>query len=61
MVTQMVEAVRRYTAKQGRPVALVYNPLNYGVHPYHDIGMPGTVIIAQEVAKEIMINVMLGP
>jgi len=60
MVTQIVEAVRRYTAKKGKPVNLTFNPLNYGAHPYHHIGMPGTVIIPQDIVKEILIYVMLG-
>jgi len=60
MVTQIAEAVRRYTAKQGRAVNLAFNPLNYGAHPYHHIGMPGTVIIPQEVVRETLIYVMLG-
>jgi len=32
----------------------------YGAHPYHHLGMPGTVILRDEVAKEVMIDVMLG-
>ena len=60
MVTQICEAVRRYTAKKKRPVNLAFNPLNYGAHPYHHIGMPGTVIIPQDVVKETLIYVMLG-
>ncbi len=60
MVTQICEAVRRYTAKQGRPVNLALPPLNYGGHPYHHIGMPGTVIMPEEVVRETLINVMLG-
>jgi len=60
MVTQIAEAVRRYTAKQGRPVNLALPPLLYGAHPYHHIGMPGTVIMPQDVVKETLIYVMLG-
>lgn len=60
MVTQIVEAVRRYTAKKGKPVNLAFNPLNYGAHPYHHIGMPGTVIMPQDIVKETLIYVMLG-
>jgi len=59
-VTQICEAVRRFTAKKGRPVALAHNPLSYGAHPYHHIGMPGNVIIPQELVKEYMVYVMLG-
>jgi creatinine amidohydrolase len=60
MVTQIAEGLRRYTAKQGRPVNLVLPPLNYGGHPYHHLGMPGTVIMPEEVVRETLIYVMLG-
>jgi creatinine amidohydrolase len=60
MVTQIAEAVRRYTEKQGKPVALTHNPLSYGGHPYHHIGMPGTINIPQDAVKETMVYVMLG-
>ena len=60
MVTQILEGVRRYTAKQGREVNLAFTPLNYGGHPYHHMGMPGTVIIPQEVVAEMLIYTMLG-
>jgi len=60
MVTQILEGVRRFTAKQGREINLALPPLNYGGHPYHHIGMPGTVNIPQEVVVETMIYTMLG-
>ena len=60
MVTQILEGVRRYTAKQGREVSLAFPPLNYGGHPYHHLGMPGTVIMPEEVVKETLIYTMLG-
>ncbi len=60
MVTQIAEALRRYTAKQDRAVNLVLPPLNYGAHPYHHVGMPGTVNIPQNVVRELLIYVMLG-
>ncbi len=60
MVTQILEGVRRYTAKQGREVNLAFTPLNYGGHPYHHMGMPGTVIIPKEVVEEMLIYTMLG-
>jgi creatinine amidohydrolase/Fe(II)-dependent formamide hydrolase-like protein len=59
-VSQIVEGVRRYTAKRGRPVNLALPPLMYGSHPYHHLGMPGTVIIRDSVAMELMVDVMLG-
>ncbi len=60
MVTQILEGVRRYTAKQGREINLAFTPLNYGGHPYHHMGMPGTVILPKEVVEEIVIYTMLG-
>lgn len=59
-VAKILEAVRRYTAKRGNPVNLAYPPLNYGVHPYHHMGLPGTVIVQEQVAKEFLMDVMLG-
>ena len=60
MVTQIIEGIRRFTAKQGHEVNLAFTPLNYGGHPYHHIGMPGTVIMPEEVVKESLIYTMLG-
>ena len=60
MVTQIAEAVRRYTAKQGRAVNLALSPVNYGAHPYHHIGMAGTVNIPQNVIRDLLVYVMLG-
>ncbi|MGD0293042.1 MAG: 3-dehydro-scyllo-inosose hydrolase [Terracidiphilus sp.] len=59
-VSIICEGVRRYTAKRGAPVALALPPWMYGCHPAHHLGMPGTVIIREEVAKEQLIDVMLG-
>ena len=39
-VSQIVEGVRRYMSKLGRPPALALPPLMYGAHPYHHVGMP---------------------
>jgi creatinine amidohydrolase len=60
MVTQILEALRRYTAKQGREIGLAFPPLNYGGHPYHHVGMPGTVMVPKEVVEETVIYTMLG-
>ena len=60
MASQICEGVRRYTAKQGREVNLAFPPLNYGGHPYHHLGMPGTVILPKETVEEILIYTMLG-
>lgn len=59
-VAKILEGLRRYTAKHGAPVNLAYPPLNYGVHPYHHMGLPGTVIVREQIAKEYLIDVMLG-
>jgi creatinine amidohydrolase/Fe(II)-dependent formamide hydrolase-like protein len=60
MVTQIAEAVRRYTLKKGTPVNLALPPLNYGAHPYHHLGMPGVIVLPEATVRETMINVMLG-
>ncbi len=59
-VSAICEGVRRYTAKRGAPVNLALPPLMYGGHPYHHLGMPGTVIVREHVVREMMIDVMLG-
>ncbi len=59
-VSHIAEAIRRFTAKRGNPVALALPPLMYGSHPYHHLGMPGTVIVRDEVARELLVDVMLG-
>jgi len=59
-VSQICEGVRRYTAKQGAPINLALPPINYGAHPYHHLGMPGTVIVRENVMREQLIDVMLG-
>lgn len=59
-VTQILEGVRRYTAKRGSPVNLAWTPLNYGCHPYHHIGLPGTIMLEEDVARQLLMDVMLG-
>ncbi len=59
-VSAIVEGVRRYSATRGAPVNLALPPLMYGGHPYHHVGMPGTVILREHVVRELMIDVMLG-
>jgi creatinine amidohydrolase len=56
MVTQILEGLRRYTARQGREINLAFSPLNYGGHPYHHLGMPGTVMLPKEVVEETLSN-----
>jgi len=60
MVTQILEGVRRFTLESGRPVNLAYSPLNYGAHPHHHVGMPGTVFVDEDVVRRTLMNVMLG-
>lgn len=60
MVTQILEGVRRFTEKRGAPCSLVWTPLNYGGHPHHHIGMPGTIHLEDEVLKRNLIDVMVG-
>ena len=59
-VSQILEGVRRYTAKRGAACNLALTPLNYGSHPYHHMGMPGTIPVRENVARELLIDVMLG-
>ncbi|HEX9925871.1 MAG TPA: creatininase family protein, partial [Anaerolineae bacterium] len=59
-VSQILEGVRRFTAKRGAPCALTLPPLNFGAHPYHHMGMPGTCIVREDIAREMLIDVMLG-
>ena len=59
-VSALCEGVRRYTAKRGAAVNLALPPLNYGAHPYHHLGMPGTHVVRENVVRELMIDVMLG-
>jgi creatinine amidohydrolase/Fe(II)-dependent formamide hydrolase-like protein len=60
MVTQILEGVRRFTAKKGAPCNLVWTPLNYGGHPHHHVGMPGTIHLEDQVVKKNLIDVMVG-
>ncbi len=60
MCSQICEGVRRFTAKQGREVALAFPPLNYGGHPYHHVGMAGTVILPEDAVRETLIYTLLG-
>ena len=59
-VSQILEGLRRYTAKRGAACALALPPLMYGSHPYHHMGMPGTIPVRENVARELLIDVMLG-
>ena len=54
LCTRMAEEVARVT---GCTVAL---PISYGAHPYHHVGMPGTVIIPDRVLIDYIMSVMAG-
>ena len=58
--TQLCEAVRRYTVRSGREVVLAHPGLIYGGHPYHHIGIPGNVIVPDDVVRETVIAILLG-
>jgi len=58
-ITQILEGVRRFTAKQGREINLAY-PVTYGGHPYHHLGIPGTIIIPHQILTEQIMAIMLG-
>jgi creatinine amidohydrolase len=60
MCTSICEAVRRKTAKAGHEVALALPPLNYGGHPYHHLGMPGTIMTSETTLVNMLIDVMVG-
>ncbi len=60
-VSQILEGVRRYIGnRDGAPPALSLPPLNFGSHPYHHMGMPGTAIVREDISREMLIDVMLG-
>ena len=61
MVTQICEGVRRKTAKMDiGEVSLALPPINYGGHPYHHLGMPGTYMVTEEVVRDTLIYTLLG-
>ncbi len=60
-VSMICEGVRRFTEKnRDGHVNIALPPLNYGAHPYHHVGMPGTVIVREMVVREMIIDAMLG-
>lgn len=59
--SQIIEGVRRFIkARDKAPPALCLPPLNFGAHPYHHFGMPGTAIVRDDVVREVLVDVMLG-
>ncbi len=57
---RICEAVRRYTAKQGKEVSIAMSPWIYGNHPKHHIGMLGTIPISPSVLTKLLVDVMYG-
>lgn len=58
--SRIIEAVRRYTAKQDREVNLAYSPWIYAWHPYHHIGVYGNVPVSPKVLMHQLVDVMFG-
>ena len=58
-ITQFLEGVRRYTKKKGYEINIAF-PITYGGHPFHHLGMPGTIVMPHEVLMEQIIAIMLG-
>jgi len=58
--SRLCEAIRRYTAKQGRETNLAYSPWVYAWHPYHHIGMIGTIPVSPKILVHQLVDVMFG-
>jgi creatinine amidohydrolase/Fe(II)-dependent formamide hydrolase-like protein len=54
LVTRMAEAVARRTG------CTVAQPIWYGSHPYHHLGMPGTVIVPEQIFCSLISCVIAG-
>lgn len=54
LVTRMAEAVAQETG------CTVAQPVWYGSHPYHHVGMPGTIVVPEEVFTGQLKAVMAG-
>ncbi|MGQ9779747.1 MAG: 3-dehydro-scyllo-inosose hydrolase [Bacillota bacterium] len=54
LVTRMAELVARKTG------CTVAQPLWYGSHPYHHVGMPGTVVVPEEIFIGMLKAMMAG-
>ncbi len=54
LVTRMAELVAQKTG------CTVAQPIWYGSHPYHHMGMPGTIIVDDDVFKAVIRSVMAG-
>jgi len=58
--SRIVEAVRRYTARHGKEVNLAWSPWVYGWHPYHHVGVIGTVPVSAKILMHQLVDVMFG-
>ena len=54
LVTRMAEQVAKATG------CTVSEPIWFGYHPYHHIGMPGTIPVKDEVFIDLLVSVMAG-
>ncbi|MBA7692703.1 3-dehydro-scyllo-inosose hydrolase [subsurface metagenome] len=54
LVTRMAEIIAQKTG------CTVAQPTWYGSHPYHHIGMPGTIIVPEETFKGLLRAIMAG-
>ena len=54
LVTRMAELVAQQTG------CTVAQPTWYGSHPYHHVGMPGTIIVPEDIFKGLLRAVMAG-
>ncbi|MBM3213251.1 creatininase family protein, partial [Candidatus Poribacteria bacterium] len=54
LVTKMAEAIALKTG------CTVTQPIWYGSHPYHHMGMPGTIIVDEEIFTGLLRAVMAG-
>lgn len=54
LVTRMAELVAQKTG------CTVAQPTWYGSHPYHHVGMPGTIIVPEEIFKGLLRAIIAG-
>ncbi|MHA1292490.1 MAG: 3-dehydro-scyllo-inosose hydrolase [Promethearchaeota archaeon] len=54
LVTRMAELIAQKTG------CTVAQPTWYGSHPYHHLGMPGTIIVPEEIFKGLLRAIMAG-
>jgi len=54
LVTRMAELVAQKTG------CTIAEPTWYGSHPYHHLGMPGTIVVPEDIFKGLLRSVMAG-